>query len=531
MKNDRINLQHYIFRIQLPMIIALAIVLGAFGIYINIREESKERDKNLQNVAETVAHIDYLSKSLGGAEEAPSPELTSYIDELQASLADIDVISVVGADNKRLYHTNHELIGQTFDGTMPDFKSNGDRYSVTDNGPSGIQRRAYAAIYSDDGKVSGFVMAIMLMSNIRARNIRVLIIFATVVIIAILIELLISYRISRRVRGTLMGYEPDAFSSMFKIRENILESLEEGIIAVSKGGDVEYMNKAATTMLTGGGHAEGTHSEGMNSLTSTILKDEKEFSIPLNTSADLDIIMDRIPVKDEDEVDGAIGILHNRTEYTRLAEDLAGTKHLVDSMRANNHDFTNKLHVILGLLQMEMYDQATDYIENITVVQSEGISEIMRKVNVPSVAALLIGKNARASELNVKFIFKSDSVYNREDIYIPDGTLITVIGNLIDNALDSMNVDAQNGGRPKELWFGIYSNPGALLITVDDTGSGISKGDIDHIFDDGFSTKSEGRGTGLHQVKNLVESLGGKISVQSQENSGTSFTVSFTEGA
>lgn len=529
MKKDRISLQHYILRIQLPMIIVLAIVLGAFGIYINISEESKERDKNLQNVAEAVAHIEYLSEGADGTQAASSEELGSYIDSLQSSLADIDVISVVGADNKRLYHTNHDLIGVTFDGTLPDFKNNGDRYSVTDNGPSGIQRRAYAAIYSEDGKESGFVMAIMLMSNIRARNIRIMVIFATVVIIAILIELLISYRISGRVRGTLMGYEPDAFSSMFKIRENILESLEEGIIAVGKGGDVEYMNKAASAMLTD--NADVGERGGMNSITNTLLKEEKEFSIPLNTSADLDIIMDRIPVRDEEEINGAIGILHNRTEYTRLAEDLAGTRHLVDSMRANNHDFTNKLHVILGLLQMEMYDQATDYIENITVVQSEGISEIMRKVNVPSVAALLIGKNSRASELNVKFIFKSDSVYNREDIYIPDGTLITVIGNLIDNALDSMNMDAQNGGRPKELWFGIYSNPGALLITVDDTGSGISQGDMEHIFDDGFSTKSDGRGTGLHQVKNLVESLGGKISVQSQENNGTSFTVSFTEGA
>ena len=528
MKNDRISLQHYIFRIQLPMIIALAIVLGAFGIYINISEESKERDKNLQNVAEAVAHIDYLSKAVGGVQGAGSKELISYIDSLQASLTDIDVISVVGADSKRLYHTNHDLIGLTFDGTLPDFKNNGNRYSVTDNGPSGIQRRAYAAIYSLDGEESGFVMAIMLMSNIRARNTRIMVIFAAVVIIAILIELLMSYRISKRVRGSLMGYEPAAFSSMFKIRENILESLEEGIVAVSKGGDVEYMNKAANTMLAE--NVDASDNGRMTSITKTLLKDEKEFSIPLNTSADVDIIMDRIPVRNEGEISGAIGILHNRTEYTRLAEDLAGTKHLVDSMRANNHDFTNKLHVILGLLQMEMYDRATDYIENITVVQSEGISEIMRKVNVPSVAALLIGKNARASEMNVKFIFKSDSVYNREDIYIPDGTLITVIGNLIDNALDAMNMDAENGGRPKELWFGIYSNPGALLITVDDTGSGISKGDIEHIFDDGFSTKSDGRGTGLHQVKNLVESLGGKISVQSQENSGTSFTVSFTEG-
>ena len=256
---------------------------------------------------------------------------------------------------------------------------------------------------------------------------------------------------------------------------------------------------------------------------------EKEFSIPVKSSMGIDIIMDRIPVIEMGRVNGALGILHNRTEYTRLAEDLAGTRYLVDSMRANNHDFTNKLHVILGLLQMEMYDEAEHYIENITVVQRETISVIMHNIGVPSVAALLIGKNSRASELNVKFIFNKDSRYSAEDIYIPEDILITVIGNLIDNALEAMNSE-DFGGPDKEICFGMYSSPGALLITVDDTGPGISEENIDHIFENGFTTKGAGHGTGLYQIKKLIESCNGTINVESQEGVGTSFTVSFTKG-
>ena len=79
----------------------------------------------------------------------------------------------------------------------------------------------------------------------------------------------------------------------------------------------------------------------------------------------------------------------------------------------------------------------------------------------------------------------------------------------------------------KELQFGIYSKPDAVLITVDDTGVGISKENLSHIFDNGFSTKGEGRGTGLYQVKELIEAHGGQITVESRENAGTSFTVSF----
>ena len=203
-------------------------------------------------------------------------------------------------------------------------------------------------------------------------------------------------------------------------------------------------------------------------------------------------------------------------------EDLSGTRYLVDSMRANNHDFTNKLHVILGLIQMEMYQQAMDYIQNITMVQRATISAVMRAVDEPAVAALLIGKTARAAELNVKFVLREGSCYNKTHLPLPAETLVTVIGNLIENAFESINA---KGGNQKELLFGIYSKPDGVLITVDDTGEGIA--DKEKIFENGFSTKGQGRGTGLYQVKSMVEALGGSIDLESQIGVGTSFSVSF----
>ena len=208
-------------------------------------------------------------------------------------------------------------------------------------------------------------------------------------------------------------------------------------------------------------------------------------------------------------------------------EDLAGTRYLVDSMRANNHDFTNKLHVILGLLQMEMYDEAASYIENITIVQRETISKIMSAVGEPAVAALLIGKTARASELNVKFILQEGSVFSKSDYPIPTETLVTIIGNLIDNAFDAMNEANANIEKPKELLFGIYSKPNALLITANDTGIGIKEENKAQVFENGYSTKGKGRGTGLYQVKRLVENLGGEIVLDSQYGTGTSVIVIF----
>ena len=215
-------------------------------------------------------------------------------------------------------------------------------------------------------------------------------------------------------------------------------------------------------------------------------------------------------------------------QFLEFAEDLEGTKFLVDSMRANNHDFTNKLHVILGLIQIGEYEKAQSYIENISIIQRETISRVMNSIDNASFAALLIGKIARASECNVKFILDSNLHFCSQDIDIPSEALVTITGNLIDNALDSMNEMQHSGNRnnkQNELNFGVMTKPGSLLITVKDSGMGIPDEIKERVFENGFSTKGEDRGVGLYHTKLLIEHLGGEISFESQKGNGTCFMV------
>lgn len=522
------NIQKMSFRFQIILIVTLALFLGFAGSFINVQFEIERRDQNLQNVAEAIAKSPLVVEAEYSNMDF-YPLLKEYLDSLCDTLKDIDVISVVTKESTRLYHSNEELIGTVYDGTIPDFKEKSrDYYTTTDNGPSGTQRRAYAAIYDEEGNYAGFVMAIMLMKNIKNETIQIILTFILITIIAILIELFISAELSDKIKKSLLGYEPDVFTSMFRMRDNILESLDEGIVAVDKAGKVQFINKSAVEMLTTDGKEDSFIGKYVSNLSNTIpaLNPLCASEISRSVSSAYDnILIDTIPIKENDSVTGTVGILHDRKEYTKLMEDLTGTRYLVDSMRANNHDFTNKLHVILGLIQMEMYDEATSYIQNITMVQRETISKVMNCINEPAIAALLIGKIARASELNVKFVLREGCYYSSADISLPSEVLVTVIGNLIENAFESMN-DMNYDGQ-KELLFGMYSKPGALLITADDTGSGISDSNIGRIFENGFSTKGSGRGTGLYQVKNLIEAAGGKINVESQEGIGTSFTVSF----
>ena len=526
------NIHRRIFITQLVLIVTLALFLGVSGTLINIHFKVEKRDQNLQNIAEAVASSPLIDDKIANPDDKKTTELLNeYLDSLKISLDNIDVISFVSRENIRLYHSNHELIGTEYDGAIPEFeKVSKEYYTSNETGPSGSQRRAYAAVYDKNGNYTGFVMTILLLENIKAETLQILFIFALITIAAILIELIISAELSSSIKKSLHGYEPNVFSAMFQVRDNILESLNEGVLAVDKNGVVQFANRSAAKMLGKKKAKELINTPFTDCCNDGFIKNvistgEKEFNIQEQSIDNSNVLIDCIPIKEKDDIIGAVAILHNREEYTKLMEDLAGTRYLVDSMRANNHDFTNKLHVIMGLIQMEMYDDAVSYIENISIVQRETISKIMSVVDEPSIAALLIGKSARASELNIKFILNDESHYSKTDLLLPSELMVTVIGNLIDNAFEAINIkDIQ---RQKELRFGIYSRENALLITVEDTGIGISKDNLEHIYDNGFSTKGEGRGTGLYQVKEMVEAIGGKITVESQENVGTSFTVIF----
>ena len=520
------GIQKMFFHTQLVLIISLALILGIADTLINIHFETKKRDQNLRNVAEAIAN----SPIMTGKSIEEESIIIEYLDALKDTLDDIDVISVVTKDGIRMYHSNHALIGTKYDGNMPNFKSITDSYyAVNESGPSGSQRRAYAAVYSHDGEYVGVVMAIMLMKNIKTETAQMLLIFLLITVVAIFIELILAGELSGKVKTSLMGYEPDVFTAMYRMRDNILETLAEGIVAFDTDGVIQFANESAIRMLCDKPlHdliGQNVDMIGDEILSRHIKCGERERNINL---AKADIILDRVPIKEDGITAGTIAILHNRAEYSKLMEELSGTRYLVDSMRANNHDFTNKLHVILGLIQMGMYEEASSYIQNISMVQRENISKIMNAVSEPAVAALLIGKIARASELNVDFVLREGCCYSAADMNVPSEILITVIGNLLDNAFDAMN-ESTDYKYHKELMFGIYSKPGALLITVDDTGSGMKSADMELIFTNGFSTKGKSRGTGLYQVKTMVENFGGKITVESQEGVGTSFTVSFTK--
>ncbi|MCR5290357.1 MAG: Spo0B domain-containing protein [Treponema sp.] len=529
-KNTLNTIRKDIQKSQLILIVTFSLFLAVGTSTINVIFTDRALNQNLHNTAELISRLYVASRQKSWV------EILQTFDDVKQNLSEVDVISIVDENNIRLYHSNHELIATHYDGTIPDFERHKNGfYTENDVGPSGPQRRAYCVLYDKDGQYCGFTMTIILRRSMHSITLRTVLLCLIVTIFAVFVELIISKTLSANIKHKLLGYEPDIFSSMFKIRDNTLNAISDGIVAVNAKLEVEFENKAARKFLqyddsdpklTGIRHTVFIQ----KFLAKTISDGEIRSNIQERTEAGAELLIDCIPIKEDQDIIGGVAILHDRTEYTKLMEDLSGTKYLVDSMRANNHDFTNKLHVILGLIQIGQYQAAMEYIEHISIIQRETISTVVKSIDNPALAALLIGKIARSSECNVKFVFREGSSFTASHISIPSEALITIAGNLIDNALDAMNqriISTDMEMEVKELVFGVFTKPGSLLLTVDDTGCGIADDIKARVFDQGFSTKGSGRGVGLYHTKQLVESLGGTISFESQVDQGTSFMVSF----
>ena len=130
---------------------------------------------------------------------------------------------------------------------------------------------------------------------------------------------------------------------------------------------------------------------------------QSEYNVSMHSLKDIRVLADRLPLYEGRTFCPALSAFYrNRTEVTRLADDLTGVRHMVDAMRAYTHEFMNKLHVILGLLQIGEPEKAQQYIMDTTRVQQEAVSRIMHQIGEPSVAALLVGKTSRANRLGIQ---------------------------------------------------------------------------------------------------------------------------------
>ena len=479
-------------------------------------------DTTISNLSQTLSVDPVIVEALEKNEI--QPDTKTYLEQLGKQKKYADYIVLVNTEDIRLYHRDAEKIGQQFQGGDEKKALEGEAPYITDGkGSKEYQRRAFSSVYNKDGEVIGFVMVSAYARSITNEKKQEIMKYLVIIAIAMLIGLLFSFLIAKNVRKTLLGYEPTQISHLFLQREEILGTLSEGLLLVNRNGVCEYINPAGKQFLQveeNGAEQAVQVEQFIDQYIKPKLDSKEQLQQYQLQLGDTTLLMDKIPITAKDKLIGALVLLSDKTETTKLAEELTGVNHIIQALRATTHEHKNKLHVILGLLQTGETKEAMDYITSGSQ-EEEDNSHIMNSIQNKTIAALILGKKSRAKELNISFNLLKDSFLEAHNAYLSAADLVTIIGNLVENAFDALT----NVQEIREVNLFINSGAEGLTIIVDDTGSGMDSVTCQRLRKQTYTTKGEGHGVGLTLIRNIVQRCEGILDIESEPGEGSSFSV------
>ncbi|WP_144508931.1 sensor histidine kinase [Bacillus mycoides] len=488
----------------------------------NVEQATEDNQtEKAKTIARIVANDSIVIDGLTG--KVDTSLIQVYTNKLLKS-TDVQFIVVMDMNGIRKSHPDPQKIGHHFLGGDEGPVLKGTEHVSLAKGTLGISMRVFVPIFADTGEQLGAVAVGISADNIKERVKESRHIIYIGVGVGILVGIIGAILLARHIKKSLFGLEPHRIAKILEERNTMLQSVKEGIIAVDKEARVTLINSEAKRILKKGGLTEDFIGKNLELYTpnSRIKEVLQTGEVQLNEEQNIygiTIVTNRVPLYVKGEIVGVIATFRDKTEIRKLAEELTGIRLYAEALRAQSHEFMNKMHVVLGLTHMKQYEELQKYVSSMVSEHQYEIGGIMKKIQSPVFAGFLLGKLSYAREKNIKLIIKEDSylpeIYDERIIH----ELITIVGNLINNALDAvMNCEK------RQVEVGIQDGD-TLIITVQDTGKGIQEDEIDALFIKGYSTKGDNRGYGLHLVKESIQRINGEIYVHSLLGTGTTITI------
>lgn len=524
---SRLKLQTKVLLIQVGIVVLVTGLIVGIVISVLTRVVEQQSEELVLAVARTVSVMPGIRSGFDAAD--PPAVIQPLADSVRQS-AGLSFVVVANKDLIRYSHTNPELIGKSLrdpplpDGAIPEDDARalrGETFIAQEDGSLGRSIRAKVPIYADSGDIIGEVSVGILVTRVQDLFASHLPVLAGVGVLGLLVGSVASFLLARHIKGEILGLEPAEIAALFEQREAMLHGVREGLVAVDRNGSITVVNDEARRLLALPEGVQGWQvtdvipDSGLPRVLSSG-RAESDQATYLNGRA---IVVSRVPVRSRGRVVGAIATFRDRSELEDLARELQGARTYADTLRAQAHEFANKLHTIAGMLELGWTQQAVAFIARTTRDQQELTNELPGRIADPNLVALLIGKSSVASERGIAFSVSSDSRLGP-----PNGlseVLSSIVGNLVENAFDAVE------GQPKrEVQLHIEDEAGEIRLEVRDTGPGVPPDATARIFQVGYSTKVQSngqRGLGLALVKRLVTQRGGDVSVRN--DGGAVFTV------
>lgn len=517
-----VSLERKIHGILIGVISLIIISLSVFYLYHSSNEYYDNAKRLTLQSAKTISFLPTLVDGNNLNDNEKIQALTNkYIFE-----NDIDFVIIKNREGIILSHPDSSMLGkhEPYD---EDTRANifGAYYTVITDKYSETSIMAMAPIYTGDEvrQLSGVVKVGYFESKIVEKVMNTLYQLLYIIIFFIIITFFISKWFGKYIKSETLGYEPKEITMLLKNRENIFSALDEGIIAADLSGDIIYVNNAARKYLNIPEifyNSANIYNFFDTDIEEWIKNNDNKnalryFETYLNNKEVVVIINN---LYEKEERSGHVIILRDMTEMSELSNKLTIVESLFDDLRAQSHEYKNRLHLISGLLELENYNSIREVLDE-EVNNLDKYEKNLNGIEDDRIKALLIAKMNKANEKQVNFIIDEHSWMENISNKLNISALITIISNLIDNAVD----EVINQKKP-EINFYIGYFDGWLEVMVQDNGNGVT--DEDKLFEKGYSTKgrSINRGYGLYNVAANVKLLDGYIDVKSQKGN-TVFTV------
>ncbi|MGJ0118278.1 sensor histidine kinase [Williamsia sp. MIQD14] len=512
------------FILQIVAILVLVVVAGSLAAY-DARRDS-ERSARDQVVAVAVA----LADSPSTAQAITSGEATARLQPVnEAVRADTGIafITIMSPDRTRFTHTDPARIGGKFVGTIAPALA-GRLFTETYTGTLGPSIRAVAPVRASDGRIVGLVSAGITLSGLADRWLGQLPTIAVVTVIALLLSVAGTWAVRRRLLRQTRGLRPEELRVMYEHHDAVLHAVREGLIVLDDGR-VALVNDEARRLLDLGDGPVALDALPEFARTAGELRDELYLAggrvLVVNRSA-----VDRDGHRDAPAPAGAVITLRDRTELQGAMGELDSMRLFAESLRSQAHESANRLHTVVALVEMGRGDEAVRFATTELALSQQLVDRLTGAVGEPALVALLLGKSAQANERGIELTVTDDSVLDTDSL-LSSAELVTIAGNLIDNALDACDRD--------DPWVEVtvHEDASGLLIRVADSGPGMDAEEFARARRRGYSTKTvaegavdPGRGLGLALVSQTVARHGGTITAEVTYGSVITVTVPHPAG-
>ena len=503
--------------IMMVAILVITMVAGFLVVQWNMRRQFEDRyEHQALTVAQALAADPTVARLV--TEDHPGGALQQLANRVETQTTALFVV-IVDERGIRLTHPNPELIGTPITYRDPEPEESepfrtGQAWIGIQPGTLGVHEATGKVPLWDHGKLIGEVSVGFKVTDISRQLNGALPALAVYLLLVLAVGVLAALGLSRRLKRQTFGLELGEIAALLQEREAMLHGIREAVLGYDSGERVLLANDSARTLL--GLPPSFMHRPLREMLPPGRIADVVTGAVTgsdlLVLHGDRVLVANRMPLNRNNRQHlGWVVTFQDRTESESLKRELDEAIGLTETLRAQSHEFANRLHTLVGLVELGHTAEAIRFVTDLSAARAELTDQLVDAIGEPKLAALILAKVSLAGERNVRLRVVPDSHVGRRITAITE--VLTVVGNLVDNAIDA----AAQGPAPREVELTLVAAESDLLIRVRDSGAGVPHEMREEIFMDGVTTKSSAtgarRGLGLALVRQIVAASGGMISV------------------